>query len=95
MRLVPLGAKVMIRRLEPDEKTPGGILLPDNSREKPVQGRVLSVGDGRLLPNGNHAQHQVREGDRVLFNRYSGTEVDVDGESLLIIDEAEILAVVP
>jgi chaperonin GroES len=85
----------MIRRLEPDEKTPGGILLPDNSREKPVQGRVLSVGDGRLLPNGNHAQHQVREGDRVLFNRYSGTEVDVDGESLLIIDEAEILAVVP
>jgi chaperonin GroES len=95
MKLVPLGEKVVIKRLEAEETTAGGIVLPDTAREKPQQGRVLSVGDGRLLPDGSRAEHQVGEGDRVLFSNYAGTDVVVDGEELLIMDEAEILAVVP
>lgn len=94
MRLVPLGEKVVVKRLEAEEKSSGGIVLPDSAREKPLQGRVLSVGDGRLLPDGTRVKHQVNEGDRVLFNRYAGTEVLVDDDELLIMDEAEILAVV-
>ena len=94
MKVVPLGDKVVVKRLEADEKTAGGIFLPDTSRERPLQGRVLSVGDGRLLSDGSRAEHQVSEGDRVLFNRYAGTEVVVSGEELLIMDEGEILAVV-
>lgn len=94
MKVVPLGDKVVIKRLEADEKTAGGILLPDASRERPYQGRVLSIGDGRLLSDGTRAKHQVSEGDRVLFNRYAGTEVVVSGEELLIMAEEEILAVV-
>jgi len=95
MKLVPLGDKVVIKRLDAEETTAGGIVLPDSAQEKPQQGRVLSVGDGRLLPDGNRAPHQVTEGDRVLFATYSGTEVAIDGEELLIMNESEILAVVP
>ena len=95
MKLVPLGEKVVIKRLEAEETTAGGIVLPDTAREKPQQGRVLSVGDGRLMPDGSRAGHQVGEGDRVLFAGYAGTDVEVDGEELLIMDEGEILAVVP
>ncbi|MFH1921357.1 MAG: co-chaperone GroES [Planctomycetota bacterium] len=94
MKLVPLGENVVIRRLEAEEVTAGGIVLPDTAQEKPRQGRVLSVGDGRLLADGSRAQHQVAEGDRVLFATYAGSEVVVDGEDLLIMDEDEILAVV-
>ena len=94
MKLVPLGDKVVIKRLEAEEKTLGGIVLPDSAKEKPLQGRVLSVGDGRLLPDGGRAKPQVSEGDRVLFNRYAGAEVVVNEEELLIMDESEILAVV-
>ncbi|MFH1267469.1 MAG: co-chaperone GroES [Planctomycetota bacterium] len=94
MKLVPLGENVVIRRLEAEEVTAGGIVLPDTAQEKPRQGRVLSVGDGRLLADGSRAQHQVAEGDRVLFATYAGSEVVVDGEDLLIMDENEILAVV-
>ncbi|OHB72748.1 MAG: co-chaperone GroES [Planctomycetes bacterium RBG_13_63_9] len=95
MKLVPLGEKVVVKRLEAEQTTAGGIVLPDTAKEKPQQGRVLSVGDGRLLPDGTRATHQVGEGDRVLFGAYSGTEVAVDGEELLIMSEDEILAVVP
>lgn len=94
MKLVPLGEKVVIRRLDAEETTTGGIILPDSAREKPQQGRVLSVGDGRLLADGTRAPHQVTEGDRVLFTSYGGTEVNIDGEELLIMNESEILAVV-
>ena len=94
MKLVPIGEKVIVKRLDAEEVTAGGIVLPDSAQEKPQQGRVLSVGDGRLLPDGNRAPHQVSEGDRVLFAKYSGSDVVVDGEELLIMDEAEILAVV-
>ena len=93
MRVVPLGEKVVVKRLDAEETTAGGIVLPDTAKEKPQQGRVLSVGDGRLMSNGNRAEHQVGEGDRVLFGSYAGAEVVVDGEKLLIMGEDEILAV--
>ena len=95
MKLVPLGNRVVVKRLEPEQATAGGILLPATAREKPREGRVLSVGDGPLLADGTRARHQVGEGDRILFDRYAGTEVVVNGDELLIIDEVDILAVVP
>jgi chaperonin GroES len=93
MRLEPIGDKVVIKRLEADEKTPGGIVLPDTAKEKPQQGKVLSVGDGTLLPDGKRAPHQVSEGDRVLFASYAGSDVVVDKEDLLIVSEEDILAI--
>ncbi len=95
MKVVPLGEKVVVKRLEAEETTSGGIILPDTAQEKPQQGRVLSVGDGRLLPDGTRSPHQVSEGDRVLFSSYAGADIVVDGEELLIMSEDEILAVVP
>ena len=93
MRVEPLGDKVVIKRLESDETTAGGIVLPDAAREKPVQGRVLSVGDGRQLPNGERVPHKVNEGDRVVFSSWAGTEVVVDNDEVLIMSEDDILAV--
>ena len=93
MKVVPLGDKVVVKRVEADEKTAGGIVLPDTAKEKPKQGRVLSVGDGKLLPDGTRSPHQVKEGDRILFSTWAGTEVQVDGEELLIMGEEDILAV--
>jgi chaperonin GroES len=95
MKIVPLGANVVVKRLPADEVTPGGIVLPDAAQEKPRQGRVLSIGDGRMLPDGSRAAHQVSEGDRVLFGGYSGAEVNLNGEEFLIMSEDEILAIVP
>ena len=94
MKVVPLGENIVVRRVEADETTPGGIVLPDMARQRPQEGRVLSIGDGRLLDDGRRAGHEVREGDRVLFNRYAGTEVVVDGQELLIMVENDVLAVV-
>ena len=94
MKLVPLGEKIVVRPLDAEPVTAGGIVLPDSAQEKPQQGRVLSVGDGRLMANGSRAPHQVSEGDRVLYGRYCGDKVVVDGEELLIMDAADILAVV-
>ena len=94
MRIEPLGDKIMVKRLDAAEKTAGGIILPDSAQEKPQEGRVLSVGDGRLLADGTRAQPQVIEGDRVLFASYGGTEVVVEDEPLLILSEDEILAVI-
>ncbi len=93
MKIEPVGANVVVKRIEAEAKTAGGIVLPDAAQEKPMQGRVLSVGDGRLLPNGKRVPHQVSEGDRVLFGRYAGTEVVIDGKELLIMNEDEILAI--
>ena len=94
MKVVPLGDKLVVRRLETEAATAGGIMLPDSAKEKPQQGRVLSVGDGKLLASGMRAVHEVSEGDRVLFSTYSGTEIPVDGDELLIMSEDEILAIV-
>jgi chaperonin GroES len=94
MKVVPLGDKVVIKRIDAEEMTNGGILLPDAAREKPQQGRVLSVGDGQLLSSGSRIPHQVSEGDRVLFQKWAGSEVTINGQELLIVREEEILAIV-
>ena len=94
MKLIPLGDKVVVRPMEAEEVTAGGIVLPDAAQEKPRQGRVLSVGDGRLRKDGGRSSHEVSEGDRVLYSQYSGTEVSVDGESLLIMSEDDVLAII-
>src|SRR3989442_7419513 len=94
MKVVPLNDKIVVKRLEAEEKTAGGIVLPDTAKEKPRQGKVLSLGDGKLLDSGKRASFQVKEGDRVLFTSYAGNEVSLDGEEYLIMTEDDILAVV-
>ena len=94
MKVVPLADKLVVRRLDANEVTAGGIVLPDSARDKPQQGRVLSVGDGRLLPDGSRSPHEVHEGDRVVFGSYAGTEVSVDDEELLILSADDVLAIV-
>jgi chaperonin GroES len=91
--LRPLGDKVLIKRPEAESRTAGGIVLPDSAKEKPKRGTVVSVGEGRLLDSGSRKALQVRKGDRVLFTSYAGTELKVDGEEVLIMDESDILAV--
>ena len=93
MKVIPLGENIVVKRVAVEEKTAGGIVLPDSAQKRPQQGRVLSVGDGKLLADGTRARHQVQEGDRVLFLAYAGSEVEVDGDELLIMSEDEILAV--
>jgi chaperonin GroES len=93
MKVVPLNDKIVVKRLEAEEKTAGGIVLPDSAKEKPRQGKVLSLGDGKLLESGKRAKFQVKEGDKVLFTSYAGNEVTVDGEEYLIMSEEDILAV--
>jgi chaperonin GroES len=93
MRVVPLGDKIVVKRLDADSKTAGGILLPDSAKEKPRQGRVLSVGDGKLMSDGRRTAPQVAEGDRVLFSSWAGAEVQVDGDELLIMNEDDIFAI--
>ena len=95
MKIVPLGANVVVKRLPAEEVTVGGIVLPDAAQAKPRQGRVLSIGDGRMLADGARVPHQVSEGDRVLFDSYAGAEVLVNGEDLLIMNENEIMAIMP
>jgi chaperonin GroES len=89
----PLGEKVLVQRLEAEDVTRGGIVLPDAAKEKPKRGTVLSVGDGRLLDTGKRQPLQVKKGDQVLFSSYAGTEVKVEGEEMIIMDESDILAV--
>jgi chaperonin GroES len=80
--------------MEGEEKTKGGIIIPDTAKEKPVEGKVIAVGSGKVLENGKKAPLQVKEGDRVLFGKYSGTEVKIDGEEHLIMREDDIIAIV-
>jgi chaperonin GroES len=94
MNLEPLNDKIVVKRLEAEEKTAGGIVLPDTAKEKPKQGKVIARGNGKLLENGKRAQFQVKEGDRVLFTSYAGNEVTLDGEEYLIMTEDDILAVI-
>ena len=93
MKLTPLGDNVVVKRLESEARTAGGIVLPDAAKEKPQQGRVLSVGDGRLLKDGSRTSPEVQEGDRVLFSTWAGTEIKVAGEEVLILKEDDILAI--
>jgi len=93
-KIRPLGEKVVLKRLEADDKTAGGIVLPDTAKEKPKRGVVQAVGDGKLLDNGKRSSLQVKKGDQVLFTSYAGTEIKLDGEDLLIMDESDILAII-
>ncbi len=94
MRIEPLGDKIVVKRTDAEETTAGGIVLPDSAQEKPQEGRVLSVGNGRLLDDGSRGTPQVNEGDRVIFSSYAGTEIEIDGGQLLIMSESDILAVI-
>jgi chaperonin GroES len=94
MKVVPLNDKILVQRLEAEEKTAGGIVLPDTAKEKPRQGKVLSVGEGKRLDNGQRAPFQVKVDDRVLFTSYAGNEVNIDGKEYLIMTEDDVLAVV-
>ena len=93
LKVRPLGDKVLVKRMEAESKTAGGIVLPDTAKEKPKRGVVQAVGDGKLLENGQRSKLQVAKGDEVLFSSYAGTEIKIDGEEFLIVDESEILAV--
>jgi len=93
MNLVPLGDRLIVKRLDGAEKTSGGIVLPDAARDNPQRGRVLSVGDGVLLANGQRATPEVKEGDRVVFGSYTGNEVKIDGDELLILKIDDVLAI--
>jgi chaperonin GroES len=92
-KIRPLGEKVLLKRLEAEEKTKGGIVLPDTAKEKPQKGTVLAVGDGKLLEDGKRAAFQVKKGDKVLFASYAGSEIKVAGEEYVLMDESEILAI--
>ena len=93
MKIKPLGDRIVVKRLEAEAKTAGGIVLPDSAKEKPKEGKVVSVGDGKLLDSGERSNMALKQGDKVLFTSYAGTEVNFDGEDLLIMSENDVLAV--
>ncbi len=89
----PIGEKVLVKRLEAEEKTPGGIVLPDTAKEKPKEGRIIALGEGKKLESGERAEFEVKVGDRVIFSSYAGTEVKVNAEEYVLMSEDDILAV--
>ena len=93
LKLQPLGDRVVVEREESEEKTAGGIILPDTAKNKPARGTVVSVGNGRMLDDGTRAKFQVKVGDRVLFTTYSGEEFKLGDQELLLLHESDILAV--
>jgi len=94
MKIRPLADKVLVARLEAETKTAGGIVLPDSAKEKPQKGKIVSVGEGKMLDDGTRKEMQVKKGDAVLFTSYAGTEVKIGGKEYLIMDESDIMAVI-
>ncbi|MGI9330005.1 MAG: co-chaperone GroES [Gammaproteobacteria bacterium] len=94
MKLRPLHDRVIIRRVEEERTSPGGIVIPDSATEKPIKGEVVAVGNGRLMENGDIRALDIKAGDKVLFGKYSGTEVKVEGEELLVMKEDDVMAVI-
>jgi chaperonin GroES len=94
MKIRPLHDRVIVKRLEEEEKTKGGIIIPDTAKEKPIEGRVIAVGDGRVKKDGTRIALEVKKGDRILFTKYGGTEVKIEGEEHLMMREDDILAVI-
>ena len=90
----PLGDRVLLQRVEAEEKTAGGILLPDTAKEKPKEGKVIAVGDGRVLDNGERSKFSVKKGDRILFTSYAPETITIDDEEFLLMSESDILAVI-
>ncbi len=93
MAFTPLHDRVLVRRVESDEKTSGGLIIPDSAKEKPAEGEVVSVGAGARDDDGDRIAMDVKEGDRILFGKWSGTEVSIDGEELLIMKESDIMGI--
>lgn len=94
MNIRPLHDRLIVKRFDEEEKTKGGIIIPDNAKEKPQQGEVISVGSGKILDDGKKLPLEVKKGDRVLFGKYSGTEIKINGEELLMMKEEDILGVI-
>jgi chaperonin GroES len=94
MKIRPLQDRILVKRIEEEEKTKGGIIIPDSAKEKPQEGKVVAVGDGKVLENGQKIPLQVKVGNKILFGKYSGTEFKFDGEEHLIVREDDVLAIV-
>ena len=94
MKINPLHDRLLVKRLEEDRKSAGGILIPDTAAEKPIRGEVIAVGNGKVLDNGQVRPLSVKKGDKVLFGKYSGTEVKVEGDELVVMREDDIMAVI-
>ncbi|MBK1635269.1 co-chaperone GroES [Rhodovulum adriaticum] len=94
MAFKPLHDRVLVRRVESDEKTKGGLIIPDSAKEKPAEGEVIACGEGTRKDSGELIEMGVKEGDRILFGKWSGTEVTIDGEELLIMKESDILGII-
>jgi chaperonin GroES len=93
MKVKPLHDRLIVKRLEEGERTKGGIIIPDTAKEKPIEGKVIAIGDGKMKENGTKIPMEVKKGDRVLFTQYSGTEIKIDGEEHLMMREDDILAI--
>ena len=93
MKIQPLHDRLVVKRIEPEEIVKGGIVIPDTAKEKPQSGVVMAIGGGKILENGNRIEMTVKEGDHILFAKYSGTEIKLDGEEYLILREDEVLAI--
>jgi len=94
MKVKPLADRILVKRLEEEEKTKGGIIIPDTAKEKPIQGKVIAVGKGKLTEEGKLIPLEVKAGDRVLFGKYAGTEVKIEGEEHLIMREDDVLGII-
>jgi chaperonin GroES len=94
MKIRPLHDRVIVKRLEEEQVSKGGIIIPDSAKEKPAQGEVIAVGDGKVLENGTKVAMNVKVGDKVLFSKYSGNEVKIDGNEMLIMREDDILGII-
>ena len=94
MKIRPLHDRVIVKRLESETKSAGGIVIPDSAAEKPIQGKVVAVGKGKILEDGNVRPLDVKVGDKILFGKYSGTEVKVDGDELVVMREEDVMAVI-
>ncbi len=94
MKIRPLQDRIIVKRMEEEEMTKGGIIIPDSAKEKPMEGKVIAVGNGKVLDNGQKSTPDVKAGDKVLFSKYAGTEVKIDGEEHLIMREDDILGII-
>jgi chaperonin GroES len=94
MKIRPLQDRIVVKRVEEEQKTKGGIIIPDSAKEKPMEGKVIAVGSGKLLDSGERSKMDVKKGDRVLFSKYAGTEIKIDGEEHVIMREDDVLGII-
>ena len=94
MKIRPLHDRLIVKRLEEEEKTRGGIIIPDTAKEKPIEGKVIAVGEGRISKEGKKIPMEIKKGDRILFAKYGGTEVKIDGDEHLMMSEEDVLAII-